>query len=109
MTAISPLTLAGIDGSVIAAIAIIGGIAIALSSIIFNVIARTAATKEREQTRRELAAYVAEGSIRPEDAERILSAGEKGKHRNRACCNARNSAAASTAASAAAVASSAAS
>lgn len=89
MTTISPLTLAGIDGSVIAAIAIIGGITIALTSIIFNVIATTAASKEREQTRRELAAYVAEGSIRPEDAERILSAGEKGKHRNKACCNAK--------------------
>ncbi len=35
-------------------------------------IARTAA---RERSRRELAAYVAEGSITPEDAERLLSAG----------------------------------
>ena len=96
MTTISPMTLAGIDGSVIAAIAIIGGITIALTSIIFNVIATTAASKEREQTRRELAAYVAEGSIRPEDAERILSAGEKGKHRNKACCNAKHAAPAAT-------------
>ncbi len=94
MTTISPLTLAGVDGSVIATIAIIGGITIALTSIIFNVIASTAASKEREQTRRELAAYVAEGSIRPEDAERILSAGEKGKHRHRGCCNSKAASAA---------------
>lgn len=31
--------------------------------------------REREQTKRELAAYVAEGSIRPEDATAILNAG----------------------------------
>lgn len=33
--------------------------------------------KEREQTRREVAAYVAEGSMTPEDAERLLKAGTK--------------------------------
>lgn len=31
--------------------------------------------RDREQTKRELAAYVAEGSIRPEDATAILNAG----------------------------------
>lgn len=31
--------------------------------------------REREQTKREVAAYVAEGSIRPEDAAAILNAG----------------------------------
>ncbi len=31
--------------------------------------------REREETRREIAAYVAEGSMSPEDAERILTAG----------------------------------
>lgn len=81
-----PITLGEIDGSTIAAIAIVGGILIALTSIIFNVIARTAASKEREQTRREIAAYVAEGSIRPEEAERILAAGEKSKRRHKGCC-----------------------
>ena len=34
-------------------------------------------SKEREQTRREVAAYVAEGSMTPADAERILKAGEE--------------------------------
>ncbi len=32
-------------------------------------------SKEREQTRREVAAYVAEGSMTPEQGERLLSAG----------------------------------
>jgi hypothetical protein len=32
-------------------------------------------TREREQTKREVAAYVAEGSIRPQDAASILNAG----------------------------------
>jgi hypothetical protein len=32
-------------------------------------------TKEREQTKREIAAYVAEGTIRPDDAAKILNAG----------------------------------
>ena len=31
--------------------------------------------REREQTKREIAAYVAEGTIRPEDATAILNAG----------------------------------
>jgi Tfp pilus assembly protein PilV len=32
-------------------------------------------TREREQTKREIAAYVAEGTIRPDDAAKILNAG----------------------------------
>ncbi|GJQ30084.1 MAG: hypothetical protein HBSAPP03_19680 [Phycisphaerae bacterium] len=99
LNGLDTFTFAAIEGSALAAIVIVGGVLIALTSIIFNVIARTAASKEREQTRRELAAYVAEGSIRPEDAERILAAGEKGKHRHKGCCgaHAKPSAAASAA------------
>jgi hypothetical protein len=37
-------------------------------------------SKEREQTRREVAAYVAEGSMTPEQGERLLKAGS-----DRAC------------------------
>ncbi len=32
-------------------------------------------SKEREQTKREIAAYVAEGSMTPEEGERLLAAG----------------------------------
>ncbi|MBL8746432.1 MAG: hypothetical protein JNK58_08775 [Phycisphaerae bacterium] len=40
------------------------------------------AARARERSRRELAAYVAEGSMTADEAERILSAGEAGKP----CC-----------------------
>lgn len=34
-------------------------------------------TKEREKTKREVAAYVAEGSMTPEEGERLLNAGKR--------------------------------
>lgn len=34
-------------------------------------------TRAREESRREIAAYVAEGTMTPEDAERLLAAGGK--------------------------------
>lgn len=36
-------------------------------------------TRQRERIRRETAAYVAEGSISPQDAERIIKAGRRSK------------------------------
>lgn len=36
-------------------------------------------TRALEESRREIAAYVAEGSISPADAERLIAAGTKGK------------------------------
>lgn len=36
-------------------------------------------TRQRETTKREVAAYVAEGSMTPEDAERIIKAGKADK------------------------------
>ena len=39
-------------------------------------ITRTASNRQREQSRREIAAYVAEGSISPDDAVRMLAAGK---------------------------------
>ncbi len=52
------------------------GIAGMLTSVvIIALISRSArqGTREREQTRREIAAYVAEGTLTSEDAERLLS------------------------------------
>lgn len=51
-----------------------GGV-IAIIGIIFGSIKSTAETKEREKTKREIAAYIAEGSMTPEDGERLLRAG----------------------------------
>lgn len=52
----------------------VGGL-IALMGIFFGTIKSTGETKEREKSRREIAAYIAEGSMTPEDGERILNAG----------------------------------
>ena len=51
----------------------IGGI-VAVVAIVFGSIRRISMNAEREKTRREIAAYVAEGSMTPEDGARLLSA-----------------------------------
>jgi hypothetical protein len=38
---------------------------------------KTVSVRERERTRREIAAYVAEGSMTPEDGARLLAAGKR--------------------------------
>ncbi|MBM90761.1 MAG: hypothetical protein CMJ35_04000 [Phycisphaerae bacterium] len=52
----------------------IGGL-IALFGIFFGSITKATHVKEREKSRREIAAYIAEGSISAEDGERLLNAG----------------------------------
>ncbi|CAG1010212.1 hypothetical protein PHYC_03814 [Phycisphaerales bacterium] len=92
MDLIPTLTLASAE-EVIVPMAIGGGLLVAIISIISSAVRATVASREREQTRRELAAYVAEGSISPEDAEKILAAGESrpGKRR-KSCCATSNAA-----------------
>lgn len=77
------LTLAGLD-EVIPVLAISGGIFIAVISIIFSNIRGMVVSRSAEQTRREIAAYVAEGTITPDEAERLLKAGP-GKARQGGC------------------------
>jgi hypothetical protein len=43
--------------------------------VVIDARVKTARTREREESRREIAAYVAEGSITPEDAAKLLGAG----------------------------------
>jgi|GEM_PF-3356778 len=64
----SSILVTGVDASVIALAAIVGGV------VFFSMIFLTAILKQRQKevTTREIAAYVAEGSITSEDAERIL-------------------------------------
>lgn len=61
------------DNLVIAIVFGVGGV-LGVMGILFGTISSTANRKEREKTKRELAAYVAEGSMTPQDAERILQA-----------------------------------
>ncbi len=67
--------LASTEGAMVATIAVGGGFVVAIVGIISGAIQKTSMTKQREQTRREIAAYVAEGSITPDDAAKILAAG----------------------------------
>ncbi|TVQ64727.1 MAG: hypothetical protein EA379_00910 [Phycisphaerales bacterium] len=72
--------LAEIDPTIIPIIAVTGGFAVAIVAIIFNVAKNIVVGRAHEQTRREVAAYVAEGTMSPDDAERILKAAPpKGK------------------------------
>ena len=52
-----------------------GGLALAALIMVLNTLRKVTDVKERERSRREVAAYVAEGSLTPDDAARILSAG----------------------------------
>jgi len=58
-------------------IAVGGGVLIALASIVFGIVHKMASTREKERSRREIAAYVAEGSITPDDGERLINAGRR--------------------------------
>jgi hypothetical protein len=66
-------------------IAVGGGLCVGMVSIVAKAIRRTAETKHREESRREIAAYVAEGSISPDDAYKLLSAGTDPKGKS-GCC-----------------------
>ena len=68
------LSSAAIDGSQIAMVAIVGTFAIIIAAIAFGTTASVAKNRQREQTKREIAAYVAEGSITPDDATKLLTA-----------------------------------
>lgn len=62
---------------IIPIVAVVMGIAAGIFIELSKHERRKAETREREETRREVAAYVAEGSMTPEQAERLLRAGAK--------------------------------
>lgn len=78
-------TLALDDGFFIPALAIGGGFFIAFISIVFGTVRSIFQTRAREMTKREIAAYIAEGSISPEDAEKIIKADMPVWERGRRC------------------------
>lgn len=72
----SPIaTLANRDWLFIAVV-MVPGAAIAIVAVILDNWRKVQHTRQREESRREIAAYVAEGSLSPDDAVRILAAGE---------------------------------
>ncbi len=77
------VTLANAD---IATIAVVGGLSLGALGIVFGTISGIADRWQRERSRREIAAYIAEGSMTPEEGERLLTAdGSIGKCRSRRC------------------------
>jgi hypothetical protein len=68
------LTLAAADEE---QIVLIGGVVIALTAIVFSFVRSMVLGTAREQSRREIAAYVAEGSMTADEGERLIRAGEK--------------------------------
>ena len=69
------LTLGGMDdGLLIPLVAIVGGLFVGVVAIIAGTITSVSSRKQKEESRREIAAYVAEGSISPDDAAKLLAA-----------------------------------
>ena len=56
-------------------VAIVGGMIVLGIAVVFSLTYATVRKRATEQTRREIAAYVAEGSMTAEDAQTILEAG----------------------------------
>lgn len=54
---------------------VVGGVVV-IVGILSDAVRRMLQTREREQSRREIAAYIAEGSMSPEDGVRLMAAGE---------------------------------
>ncbi|MCC6678778.1 MAG: hypothetical protein IT436_16725 [Phycisphaerales bacterium] len=69
------LTTLAADGEVVVVVmATIGGI-IAIVAIITSSIEKIKIARAKEESRREIAAYIAEGSIPPDEGRRLLEAG----------------------------------
>jgi hypothetical protein len=75
-TPIASLVLGAADNEVaIVMFAVVGLVAIV--AIVGSYVATTARARQREVSRREIAAYVAEGAMTPAEGERLMAAGEK--------------------------------
>ncbi|MFM9995693.1 MAG: hypothetical protein ACKVU4_07825 [Phycisphaerales bacterium] len=70
LTTLDTLTLASDAGEV----AVMGGLTLGLVAILGSFVTKIVSVRSRERTKREIAAYIAEGSMTPEDGERILKA-----------------------------------
>ncbi|TVQ55282.1 MAG: hypothetical protein EA377_03730 [Phycisphaerales bacterium] len=59
---------------------------IAIVAIVFGTVTQTLQTREREQTRREIAAYLAEGMIDSDTAEMLLKRGKRNSRKKNIDC-----------------------
>ena len=65
------------DGKIFALIVVGGAFTIAIIGIVAGTIKSVISSRMRETTRREIAAYIAEGSMTPEQGEKLLKAAPK--------------------------------
>lgn len=63
------------SGQFIAVISIVGGLLVGGVSAVFGIAYAMVKKREVEQTKREIAAYVAEGSMSADDAKKLVEAG----------------------------------
>lgn len=68
------ITLLGEAREIIPLVAIGGGLAFALIIVLSGMVSAHFKTRQQEQTKREIAAYIAEGSMTPDEGERIIRA-----------------------------------
>ena len=70
--------------TIIPVLGVVFGCSIAIVGIIAGAMRKSSQTKARERTRSEIAAYIAEGSMTPEEGERLLNAGPQER---KGCCS----------------------
>lgn len=75
-----------INGDTIALLAVSGAFLLPIIALVFGSIRRIVVGCARERSRREIAAYIAEGSMTPEEGERLLAAGERKRIWRDGCC-----------------------
>ncbi len=68
-------TLAKIPEEAVAIVAVGGGLLVAVVWVVLATVHAIVKSKERERSRRESAAYVAEGSMSADEGERLIKAG----------------------------------
>lgn len=69
-------TLALESHEVMTIIPVSGAFGVAIVAIVANAVRKTMTARAREQSRREIAAYVAEGSMTAEEGARLIDAGK---------------------------------
>jgi len=73
------VTTLGDAGEVLAGLAIVGGLTIAIISVVSNAMIRSSREKRLSVVQREIAAYVAEGTMTVDDGERLMRASNEPK------------------------------
>lgn len=69
-------TLAAVSNEMMPIVTVGGAFGVAIVAIVAGAVRRTMTARAREQSRREIAAYVAEGSMTAEEGAKLIDAGK---------------------------------